>query len=138
MKIDRNLIIGTVGLILTGICGIFSLNADIGAILLSAFFYLIVSAAVLLIYSYLIPRFLGVYADWLYFLPFPIMLIASRIILGWDLFLPFYAAGIVALTIDVYAKYKAKALHGTLMIAGAGAASIILFAVVSLCGGVVL
>ncbi|MBO4392082.1 MAG: hypothetical protein J5816_02130, partial [Clostridia bacterium] len=92
MKIDRNLIFGTVALILTGVCGIFSLNGDIGATLLSAVFYIIAAAAVLLIYSYLLPRFIEVNVDWLYYVPFPLMLIASRIILGWDLFMPFYAA----------------------------------------------
>ncbi|MBQ6053092.1 MAG: hypothetical protein IJL30_07425 [Clostridia bacterium] len=138
MKIDRNLIFGTVALILTGVCGIFSLNGDIGSILLSALFYIIAAAAVLLIYSYLLPHFIGVNVDWLYYVPFPLMLIASRIILGWDLFMPFYAAGIIAITLDAYSKYKAKTLRGTLMIAGAGTASITLFALISLCGGVVL
>ncbi len=85
MKIDRNLIIGTVGLILTGICGIFSLGGNIGLTLLSALFYIIAAAAILLIYSYLIPRFVGINADWLYYIPFSVMLIVSRIILGWDI-----------------------------------------------------
>ena len=84
------------------------------------------------------PHFIGVNVDWLYYVPFPLMLIASRIILGWDLFMPFYAAGIIAITLDAYSKYKAKTLRGTLMIAGAGTASITLFALISLCGGVVL
>jgi hypothetical protein len=138
MKIDRNLIIGTVGLILTGICGIFSLGGNIGLTLLSAFFYIIAAAAILLIYSYLIPHFFGINADWLYYMPFAVMLIVSRIILGWDIFMPFYAAGIIAVTLDLYARYKSKTLQGTLAIAGAGTASIILFAIISLCGGVVL
>lgn len=138
MKIDRNLIFGTVGLILTGICGIFSLGGSIGITLLSALFYIIASAAILLIYSYLLPRFIGVGADWLYYIPFPVMLIVSRIILGWDIFMPFYAAGVIAVTLDLYVRYKAKTLQGTLAIAGAGTASIILFAIISLCGGVVL
>ena len=138
MKIDRNLIFGTVGLILTCVCGIFSLNAGIGITLITTVFYIIAAALILIMYSYLLPRAIGVGPDWLYYVPFPLMLIVSRIILGWDLFMPFYAAGIIAVTLDIYFRYKTKALRGTLMIAGTGIAAIVLFALISLCGGVVL
>ena len=138
MKIDRNLIFGAIGLILTVICGIFSFKGGFGAILLSTICYIIAIAAVLILFSYILPQVIGVGADWLYYAPFALMLILSRAFLGWDLFMPFYAAGFIAVTLDIYARRKGKFRNEALVIAGSGVASIAVFALISLCGGVVL
>ena len=52
--------------------------------------------------------------------------------------MPFCVAGFLALNIDMYARRAAKDKNETLIIAGAGAASVLVFAVISLCGGIVL
>ncbi len=138
MKIDKNLVFGAIALIITVICGIFSLKGGIGAILLSTLFYIVAVAAVLLLYSYFLPQTIGVGADWLYYAPFAIMLVLSRAFLGWDLFMPFYTAGFIAVTLDIFARRKGKLKNETLIIAGSGFASVAVFALISLCGGVVL
>ena len=138
MKLDKNLIIGVSSLIITVICGIFSLNGGIGTILLTTFFYIAATAGIIILYSFLLPKYVGVTADWLCFMPFPIMLVISRAILGWDLFMPFCVAGFLAVTIDTYTRRSDKNKNETLIIAGSGAASVLVFAIISLCGGIVL
>ena len=137
MKLDKNLIVGASALIITVICGIFSLGGGIGTILLTTLFYIASTAGIITLYSFILPKYIGIGADWLCYAPFPVMLIVSRAILGWDLFMPFCVAGFLALTIDMYARRAGKDKNETLIIAGAGAASVLVFAVISLCGGIV-
>lgn len=138
MKLDKNLIVGASALIITIICGIFSLDGGIGTILLTTLFYIAATAAIIVLYSFVLPQLIGIGADWFCFAPFPVMLVVSRAILGWDLFMPFCVAGFLAVTIDIYAHRTGKAKNETLIIAGSGAASVLVFAIISLCGGIVL
>lgn len=138
MKLDKNIITGASVLIITVICGIFSLNGGMGSVLIASLFYIAAAAAILIAYSFVLPQMIGVGADWLCFAPFTIMLIVSRAILGWDIFMPFYVSGFFAVTADMFAKSKQKNKHEALIIAGTGAASVLLFALISFCGGIML
>ena len=138
MKLDKNLIIGACALIITVICGIFSIDGGILAILLTTFFYIAATAAIIVLYSFVLPKLIGIGADWLCFAPFPVMLVISRALLGWDLFMPFCVAGFLAVTIDIYSRRIGGHKNETLIIAGSGAASVLVFAIISLCGGIVL
>lgn len=138
MKLDRNLIVGASALIITVICGIFSLDGGIGTVLLTSFFFIAAVAGIIALHSFFLPQAIGVGANWFCYVPFPVMLIVSRMLLGWDLFMPFCVAGFLAITIDMYSRRPGKNNNETLFIAGSGAASVLVFAIISLCGGIVL
>ena len=142
MKFDLNFLTGIVSLFLFCICGILSVSGGVLLLLISILLFFIAAAGIMILYSALLPSLLkmkSLKTDWFMFAPFSVMLLCSRIFLGWNVFVPFCAAAFMALTYDIVAKNE-KALSGAkkAAVTAAGAFSTIALTAVSFIGGVLL
>ncbi len=138
-KFELNPLIGILSLLVFCVLAAVSVTGTLVRCIVFAPIYILLLVAVYKVLDYFLGKYVSKSRDfWYILLPFAVLAVVARFVLGWDVLLAFFAAGMLAVAVDSVGKMITRKVpfSDIVKVVCAVFGSVVLYTAVSVIGGI--